>query len=102
MPNLTLSIPHQLTRAEVKRRIQDQIAHLQQQHGNLVGQVEQRWDGDTLTFAVHAAGQKVTGEVFVEDQAVRLEVALPWMLSVLAGSVKQQIEQRGRLLLGHH
>src|ERR1043166_5079778 len=33
MSNLTASIPHQLTRAEAKRRIQDQVGTLRSQHG---------------------------------------------------------------------
>lgn len=99
--NLTLSIPHQLTRAEARRRIQEQLARLQQQYGGMLGRVEERWDGDTLHFAVSAAGQTVSGQAFVEDQAVRLEVVLPWMLAMLAGPVQQAIEKQGTALLGH-
>jgi hypothetical protein len=33
---------------------------------------------------------------------VHLEIALPWMLAMLAGVVKKQIEHQGRILLGHH
>src|SRR4051794_28341461 len=99
MPNITVSIPHQLTRAEAKRRIQEQIAHLQQQYGSLVGHVEQTWEGDTLDFKVNAAGQTITGRAAVEDQAVRLEIALPWMLSLMAQTMQQQIEEQGRRLL---
>jgi putative polyhydroxyalkanoate system protein len=99
MPNLTVSIPHQLSRAEAKRRIQEQIAHVQQQYGGMVGPVEQAWEGDTLDLTLSAAGQTVAGRLMVEDQAVRVEVALPWMLSLLAGKVQQQVEEQGRRLL---
>jgi putative polyhydroxyalkanoate system protein len=101
MPNLTISIPHQLSRAEAKRRIQEQVAQLRQQHGSMLGRVDERWEGDTLHFSVSPLGQTISGQAFVEDQAVRLEIALPWMLSMLAGSVKQTIEQRGHVLLEH-
>jgi putative polyhydroxyalkanoate system protein len=99
---LTLSVPHQLSRDEARRRIRDQLDRLQQQpYGGMVSRVEQRWSGDTLDFTVHAAGQAVTGQLFVEDHAVRVEVALPWMLALLANTFKQQIERQGRDLLGH-
>jgi putative polyhydroxyalkanoate system protein len=101
MPNLTISIPHRLSRAEAKRRIQEKVAQLEQQHGGMLGHIDQRWEGDTLHFAVSPLGQTISGQAVVEDQAVRLEIALPWMLSLLAGSVKQAIEQRGHVLLGH-
>jgi putative polyhydroxyalkanoate system protein len=101
MPNLTISIPHQLSRAEARRRIQEQVSQLEQQHGSMLGHIDQRWEGDTLHFSVSPLGQTISGQAFVEDQAVRLEIALPWMLSMLAGPVKQAIEQRGHNLLGH-
>jgi putative polyhydroxyalkanoate system protein len=101
MPNLTISIPHQLGRAEAKRRIGEQASHLQNQHNGLLERVEQRWEGDTLHFLVAAVGQSVSGTAHITEQTVNLEIALPWMLSLLAGTVKKQIEQQGRRLLGH-
>jgi hypothetical protein len=102
MPNLTLSVPHQLTRAEAKRRMQEGLTRFQQQYGGLVGQVEHRWDGDTLDFQVSAAGQTVSGQATVDDHQVHLIVALPWMLAMLAGPIKKQLEQQGRHLLAPH
>jgi putative polyhydroxyalkanoate system protein len=101
MPNFTMSIPHQLTRAEVKRRIQEGIAQAERQYGSLVGPVEQRWTGDTLDVAAGPFGQRVSGQVVIEDQVVRIDVALPWLLGMLAGTVRQHIEQRAKAALGH-
>jgi len=99
MPNLTASIPHQLTRTEAKRRIQDQIAQLRGQYGTVLGSLQENWEGDTLHFAAGAMGQSIKGSVAVEDQAVQVNVELPWLLAQIAGGVKQQIEQQGRKLL---
>ena len=101
MPNLTITIPHQLGRAEARRRIGEQAVRLQSQHGGMFERVEQRGVGDVLHFLVAAVGQSITGTLLVAEQDVHLEVALPWMLAMLAGAVKKQIEQRGRELLGH-
>ncbi len=100
MPNLTVTIPHQLGKAEAKRRIGEQATMLQSQQGGMLERVEQRWDGDTLHFHVGAVGQSVSGTALFTEQTVHLEVALPWMLSMLAGTVKKQIEQQGHKLLG--
>ncbi len=102
MSRLTVTIPHQLSRAEARRRIQEQVAEVQRRQGGVLSRLDQRWTGDTLDFTAAALGQTLTGQVFVEDKVVRLEVVLPWMLAVLAGVVKQQIEQRGRELLESH
>jgi putative polyhydroxyalkanoate system protein len=100
MPNLTVSIPHQLSRQEAKRRVEELVANLQRQYGGMASRVEQNWTGDTMNFAVSAMGMSVTGEVVVADDVVRLDVALPFALAMLAGNVKQQIEEEGRKLLG--
>lgn len=101
MPNLTVTIPHQLGRDEARRRIDEQATRLQSQHGGMLQRVEQRWEGDTMHFLLAAVGQSVTGTLRVAEQEVHLEVALPWMLAMLAGAVKAQIEKQGRDLLGH-
>ena len=99
MPNLSVSIPHQLTRLEARQRVESLVREFQQEHGGL-GQVVTRWEADTMHFTVSVAGMSSSGQAFVEDQAVRLEIPLPWPLAMLSGSIKQQIEQQGRKLLG--
>jgi putative polyhydroxyalkanoate system protein len=101
MPNLTISIPHDLGREEARRRVQQQVDELRRQGGSLLSNFEDCWTGDRLDFTAGALGQTLTGQAFVEVRAVRLEIALPWILSMLAGTVKQRIEQRGHDLLGH-
>jgi len=99
MEKLTVSIPHQLTRAEAKRRIQDGIAELRRQHGALLHDLHETWKGDRMDFSVAALGMSVAGHLEIQDRAVQVEVALPWLLAQLAASVKQQIQQQGRQLL---
>jgi hypothetical protein len=99
MPDLTMSIPHQLTRDGVKQRIQEQIQQSQQHFGNMLTVVEERWEGYTLNLKVFGAGQTITGKAVVEQQVVNVTVALPWMLALLTGSVRQGIEQQARQLL---
>ena len=101
MPNLTMSIPHQLSRAEVKRRIQDQTAKLRHQYGSIVTDVHEIWSDDDLDFSVTTLGHTIYGTLKIDDSAVHLTVALPWLLSVMAGAVKHRIEQQGRRLLSH-
>jgi putative polyhydroxyalkanoate system protein len=97
--NFSISIPHNLTRDEARRRLQDGIARFRREAGSLVTNLSERWDGDTLDFSLGAMGQTVSGQAFVEDHAVRVEATLPWMLAMLAGPVKRRIEERGRQVL---
>ena len=93
MPNLTASIPHQLTRAEAKRRIQDQVGTLRRQHGSMFNELKETWTGDRMDFAATAMAQSISGHLTVDDHAVHVDVALPWLLSLLAGTVKHRIQQ---------
>jgi putative polyhydroxyalkanoate system protein len=95
MQNLTASIPHQLPRAEAKKRIEELVTQFQQQYGGL-GKLDARWNDDTMTFALAVMGVTVPGRVDVDDKAVRIEMTLPWLLAQLGASFKQQIETEGR------
>jgi hypothetical protein len=99
MPDLTASIPHRLTRAEAKRRIQDQIGIVRQQHGAMLTNLQETWTGDAMAFSLTAMGHSISGRLTVDDQAVHLTVALPWLLGMLAETVKPRIERQGRHLL---
>jgi len=101
MPNLTVSIPHQLGREEARRRIETQLAQLQQQYGSMLTSMDQRWTDDTLDFTAGAHGMSVTGRLIVEEQRVVVEIVLPWLLGMFVGRIRNQIEQQGRLLLEH-
>ena len=101
MPNLTISIPHQLGRAEARRRLDELVSNVQGQSAGMLQRVEQHWDGDTLHFHIGAMGQSISGTAQVAEQTVNLDIALPWMLSMLAGTVKKQIEHHARDLLQH-
>ena len=57
------------------------------------------WDGDRLSFAASALGQRAHGFIDVYDGAVRLELMLPWLLARFAHAVRRVVGQRGQLLL---
>ncbi len=99
MPDMTATIPHQLTRAEAKRRIQEQVGVVRTQYGAMLTNLQETWTGDAMAFSLDAMGQSISGRLTVDDQAVHVTVALPWFLSMMAATLKPRIEQQGRLLL---
>lgn len=97
---ISINIPHQLGRAEARRRIESGFAKLVQQLPVSGGTCSQRWDGDRLTFSVAAIGQTVTGAIEVLDTAVTIEIELPGVLGMLGQGLKNRLHEAGRLLLG--
>jgi Putative polyhydroxyalkanoic acid system protein (PHA_gran_rgn) len=71
---------------------------VRQQFGKL-GKVSENWDGNTLHFTVDVSGMSIPGHVAVEMQVVRLEIVLPAAMAMLAGGMKQTIEQEAKKLL---
>jgi NAD(P)H-dependent flavin oxidoreductase YrpB (nitropropane dioxygenase family) len=96
---ITISIPHQLGRAEARRRIEAGFAKLIHQLPGSGGACSERWDGDRLNFSVAALGQTVAGVVNVLDTAVTMEIELPGVLGVLASGLKDRLQKAGQLLL---
>jgi hypothetical protein len=98
---VTLTIPHQLGRAEAKRRIDDGMAQFVQQVGGAAQNVRQAWTtDDRLDFAAQVMGQTITGAIHVLDNAARVEVVLPGLLGLMSGKIKGKLQQQGQILLG--
>ncbi len=95
---LVVSIPHRLGREEACRRLKTGLTRAAASLPVLKVD-EERWDGDRMIFRVRALGQAAAGHVDVEDDHVRVEVTLPWLLQRFAEVVQGTIKNRGRLLL---
>lgn len=96
---VVVSIPHELGRAEARRRIDEGLGRLTSQIG-AVGEIKQAWEGDLLRFSLQAIGQTVTGTIDVQEHEARLEVHLPGIFAMIAGKVKGRLRDEGQILLG--
>ncbi|MFL6699822.1 MAG: polyhydroxyalkanoic acid system family protein [Vitreoscilla sp.] len=96
---ISIRIPHQLGRAEARRRIQGGFANIVRQLPGGGTTCVERWDGDRLTFRVSGLGQTVTGTVDVLDAAVTFELELPGILGMVASGLKGRLQKAGQLLL---
>ncbi|WP_337188335.1 polyhydroxyalkanoic acid system family protein [Phenylobacterium sp.] len=95
---VVVNIPHQLGRAEARRRIEEGLGGLTRQIG-AVGRLDSAWAGDVLSFQATAVGQEVSGAVTVADDEVRLEIRLPGLLGLLADKIRGKVQAEGRVLL---
>ena len=91
-----VSIPHRLGREEAKRRLDAGIGHLGPELGAVVGGLDYSWNADTLNLRATAMWQTITGRIEVLDDAVRIEIDLPWMMRLLGDTITKQV--RGRAL----
>jgi Putative polyhydroxyalkanoic acid system protein (PHA_gran_rgn) len=95
---LVVSIPHRLGREEACRRLKTGLTRAATSMPVLKVD-EERWDGDRMIFRVRALGQAAGGHVDVQDDHIRVEVTLPWLLQRFAEVAQATIKNRGKLLL---
>lgn len=96
---LIISIPHRLGRQEAKRRLDSGIARLRPELGALVSGLDYHWEEDTLNFTASAMWQTITGRTAVLDDALRIEIDLPWLMNLLGDTIAKQVRDRGIALL---
>jgi hypothetical protein len=96
---ITVTIPHQLGRAEARRRIESGFAQMLTSIPGGARASSERWEGDRLDFSLVAMGQTVAGIVDVRDAAVAIEIALPGVLGVVARALQDRLRKAGSLLL---
>jgi hypothetical protein len=96
---LVVTISHRLGRAEAKRRLDAGLDHIRAQVAPFVSTLDFSWQGDRLDFYVAAMRQTITGGVDVEDDHIRVEIHLPWLLRLIGGTLIGRIRREGNLLL---
>jgi hypothetical protein len=86
--SIVITLPHRLGAEEAKRRIVGGIELLRRHYLDKLAYSEANWNGDTANLRVVALGQTVTAQVYVMNDALRIEVQLPWILAALTSKIQ--------------
>ena len=99
MPHLDMATAHTLGKEEALRRLKEKFSAVRNTYGTRVSDLEEEWNGSTLSFRFKAMGMKVSGTVMVEDSEVRLDANLPFAAVMFKGMIEKQIRaELGSLL----
>ncbi|HEV8608135.1 MAG TPA: polyhydroxyalkanoic acid system family protein [Tepidisphaeraceae bacterium] len=96
---ISLTIPHKLTQAEVRSRIQKGIADAQRDHAGKFSKLEHAWKENHLDFNLSVLGQSVSGSADINPADVVVHINLPWMLAAFADKIRPQIRAQADKLL---
>jgi hypothetical protein len=96
---VTVLVSHRLGKAEATARLRDGFARTRGQLGELIAIEQETWEGDTLRFTMRALGQTASGTIDVLDDALRIEVSLPWLLAKAANRLLPVMRKSATLLL---
>ena len=92
-------IGHRLGKVEAVRRIKEGFARTDGQLGAMIAMEEQTWQGDTLRFRMRALGQTAAASIEVLEDALRIEVSLPWLLAKAAKRLLPLLRKEATKLL---
>ena len=96
---ITVIVGHRLGKVEAVRRLKDGFARTKGQLGHIIAIEQESWDGDTLRFQMRALGQIAAGTIEVLEDALRIELSLPWLLAKAAKRLLPILRKEATLLL---
>ena len=101
--SIVISVPHRLGAEEAKKRIAGGIELLRRDYIDKLAYSEANWNGGTANLRVVAFGQTATAQVHVMNDALRIEVQLPWILAALTGKIQGVLKSNAEesLRIGH-
>jgi len=96
--SVTAIVGHRLGKVEAVRRLKQGFARTNGTLG-LLATEQETWEGDTLRFRVRALGQTAAASIEVLEDALRIEVSLPWLLAKAAKGLLPVLCKEATLLL---
>ena len=94
-----VTISHRLGKGEAVKRLKEGFARTSGQLGTMIAIEQQTWEGDTLRFRVRALGQTAAASIEVLEDALRIEVSLPWLLAKAANRLLAVLRKEATRLL---
>jgi hypothetical protein len=92
-------VPHQLGRQAARDRLERGFNRIRSEVAAHTTSMDSSWSGDQLNFSVRAIGQRITGKLDVLEDAVRVEVHLPWFFALAANKIVARVQRTGQTLL---
>ena len=96
---VTVIVGHRLGKVEALRRLREGFARTNGHFGAMIAMEQETWEGDTLRFRMRALGQTAAASIEVLDDALRIEVSLPWLLAKAARRLVPVLRKGVTLLL---
>lgn len=99
MPKTDITIPHSLGKNEALTRLQGMLASVKENYGSQVSDLQENWTGEGGTFSFKAMGFKISGELIVADDDVRIDAEFPWAAKPFQSTIETTIRERAERLL---
>ncbi len=99
MPKFNFTVPHQLSAEDAKSRLERLADSFKAKYKDNLGDLQQGWEGDRLSFGFKTFGIKVSGKIDVADDAIAVEGDLPFSAMMFKGKIESEMRQQLERLL---
>ncbi len=91
MPKINLEVPHTLSADEARVKLEKFAESLPKDQ---VKDLEQTWNGNTLTFGFKTMGIKIGGDLTAADQKLLVDLELPFAAMMFKGKIESEIKKQ--------
>jgi len=99
VPKFHFEVPHSLTAAEAKSRVERFAESLQSKFSDKVSDLAQSWSGNTLSFGFKTFGIKIIGDITAKDNQLDVNGEIPFTAMMFKGKIESDVkEQLARLM----
>jgi hypothetical protein len=99
MSNIDIDIPHKLSQEEALNRIKHLLTETKKQHGDMVENLSEQWNGHTGQFSFTVKGFDIQGTLSVTPSAVELRSKVPFAVSLFKGTISKLVTDKAQELL---
>jgi hypothetical protein len=99
MPNLNMTIAHQLSQDEALMRIKAMLTKIKTANPDKINEVKEIWSGYSGEFSFMVQSFLFSGKITVEPNQVRLEAELPYIAMLFKPKIEETIRQEAEKLL---
>lgn len=99
MPKIHFEVPHPLSAADAKDRLQRFIEALQSKFEDKVSDLSQSWTDNSLNFGFNTFGIKIAGKIEALDQKIVVDGDLPLTAMMFKGKIESEMRQQLERLL---
>ena len=99
MPKFNLDVPHALGAEEARHRLERFAEALHSKYSDQVSDLNQSWNGDSLSFGFKTFGFKIGGTIDVAEDQLRVNGDLPLSAMMFKGKIESAVrDQLSRLV----
>ncbi|MCC7086351.1 MAG: polyhydroxyalkanoic acid system family protein [Pirellulales bacterium] len=94
MPSLKLDFPHHLGQQEAVDRLKNLLSKVKNKYQDQVSDLQESWTDNMLNFGFNTYGFKISGNVVVEQNEVKLDGQIPIAAMMFKGKIESALRDQ--------